>query len=52
MSLVYQGECTIMAGEVDAGLAMVRQGEQACGSEPDDRPVAERAKQLIVQFGA
>jgi len=52
MSLVYQGECTIMAGEVDAGLALVRQGAESCGSDGDDVAVAERAKQLIRQFGS
>jgi len=51
MSLVYQGECVIMSGEVDAGLVLVRQGAEACSADPDDAPVADRAKQLMLQFG-
>ena len=51
MSLVYQGECTIMTGEVDAGLAMVRQGAEACEPGAEDAAIAERAKQLLTQFG-
>lgn len=51
MTMVYQGECKIMAGHVDGGLEIVRKGLEAAGDDPEHAAVAERARQLLQQFG-
>ncbi|MEO0813512.1 MAG: tetratricopeptide repeat protein, partial [Myxococcota bacterium] len=51
MTLVYRGECKIMAGRVDEGLVLVRQGQAAASADPAAQPMADRADVLIKQFG-
>lgn len=51
MTLVYQGECKIMAGHVDEGLQVVRKGLELGGDTPEHSPIVERARQLLQQFG-
>ncbi len=50
MTLVYRGEAKIMAGEVDAGLAFVRQGIEAAGAKPEHKALVDRGKVLLKQF--
>ncbi|MEZ0314901.1 MAG: hypothetical protein ACAI38_24275 [Myxococcota bacterium] len=52
MSLVYRGECKILSGNVDAGLAIVREGLEIAKKDPEAAQVSERAQVLIKQFGA
>lgn len=51
MSLVYRGECKIMAGHVDQGVAIVREGVEAAKGRPELAAMAERGKILLKQFG-
>ena len=51
MTLVYRGECMIMAGRVDEGLVHVREGLEAAQKDPEAAPMADRASVLIKQFG-
>lgn len=52
MSLVYRGECKILSGNVDSGLAIVREGLEMAKKVPDSAQIAERAQVLIKQFSA
>jgi tetratricopeptide (TPR) repeat protein len=52
MSLVYRVECKILAGSVDAGLAIVREGLEIAKKNPDAAAIHDRAQALIKQFGA
>ena len=51
MTMVYQGECKIMAGHVDGGLEIIRKGLELAGNDPEHAAVADRARQLLQQFG-
>lgn len=51
MSLVYRGECKILAGAVDAGLEVVREGLDIAKKMSDQASLVDRAQVLIKQFG-
>ncbi len=52
MSLIYRGECKILSGNVDEGLAIVRQGLEIAKKDPAASDLFDRAQVLIKQFGA
>lgn len=51
MTLVYRGECLIMAGKADEGLKIVREGQQKAAQDAEFAAIGERAGVLIKQFG-
>lgn len=50
MTLVYRGECKIMAGLIDEGLKLIKEGVEMAGNDPAHTEIVERAKILQKQF--
>lgn len=51
MTLVYRGEAMIMAGKVDAGLELVREGRECAKGAAEHSKIVDRADVLVRQFG-
>ena len=52
MTLVYRGECRILSGRIDAGLALIRQGLEKAQKKPEFKQIVDRGNILVKQFGA
>ena len=51
MSMVYQGECKILSGELDSGLEIIKEAVVLAQDDPvEHHDILERAQALIKQF--
>lgn len=52
MSLIYRGECKILSGSVDAGIAIVKKGLELAKKRPEFAQIVDRGNVLVKQFSA